>query len=84
MPFDHEPAPWEPMPALAFDPPHQHAARCFWDVAECRWACGSPPAVEAELHPITRSRTNGSEHATRALGGDCPYRPNGTRLNYSI
>jgi len=36
----------QPAPYLPLDPPHQHIASCFWDLAECRWQCGPPSTAE--------------------------------------
>jgi len=28
----------------SLDLAHQHAARCYWDLRECRWECEKPAA----------------------------------------
>ena len=44
----------QPVPYFPLDPPHEHTASCFWDLAQCRWQCG-PLAAAAPTTPRSSS-----------------------------
>jgi hypothetical protein len=44
----------QPVPYVPLDPPHEHTASCFWDLAHCRWQCG-PQGAAAPNTPRSSS-----------------------------
>jgi hypothetical protein len=48
----------QPVPRFPLDPPHAHTASCFWDLAQCRWQCGSPAALNDGPAPELNTADN--------------------------